>query len=185
MKGDFKRETVGNRASGCVRCLKWKISLRLAGCKICHSDIYCSLYAQWNLLSVQPWPSPIQESPSGVRPHVFGLLELNFLLKGLFIFLFKKLYIVSPCGLTFTWWGCYGLCLTWTNWACPLLFILFLCVFLSLSVYGPINCISFHEFSWQLSVFSLCSFDLVSVLLVLSTTYLFMKVGFSPEWYDP
>ena len=34
-------------------------------------------------------------------------------------------------GLTFTWWGCYGLCLTQTNRACPLLFILFLCLFLS------------------------------------------------------
>ena len=38
----------------------------------------------------------------------------------------------GPRGLTFTWWGCYSLCLTQTNPACPLLFILFLCLFLSL-----------------------------------------------------
>ena len=29
---------------------------------------------------------------------------------------------LSPRGLTFTWRGFYGLCLTWTNRACPLLF---------------------------------------------------------------
>ena len=38
----------------------------------------------------------------------------------------------GPRGLTFTWWGCYGLCLTKPTRACPLLFILFLCLFLSL-----------------------------------------------------
>ena len=40
--------------------------------------------------------------------------------------------VLSPRGLTFTWWGCHGLCLTQTSRACPLLFILFLRLFLSL-----------------------------------------------------
>ena len=47
--------------------------------------------------------------------------------------------------------------------------------------YGPFNCISFHKFSRQLSVFSLCSSGLISLLLVLSTIYLFMKVSLSPD----
>ena len=55
----------------------------------------------------------------------------------------------------------------------------FCCVYFCLN--GPFNCISFHEFSRQLSVFSLCSSDLVSALLVLSTTYLCIKVSFSPD----
>ena len=54
------------------------------------------------------------------------------------------------------------------NRACPLLSILFLCLFLS---YGPFNCISFHKFSQQLSAFSLYSSRLISALLVLSTIY--------------
>ena len=48
-------------------------------------------------------------------------------------------------------------------------------------LYGPSNCISFHKFAWELSVFSLCSSSLVSALLVLSAIYLFMKVSFSPD----
>ena len=65
-----------------------------------------------------------------------------------------------------------------TNRACPLPFILFLCLFLS---YGPFNCISFHKFSQQFYVFSLCSSGLISVLLVLSTLYFFMTVSLSPD----
>ena len=42
------------------------------------------------------------------------------------------------------------------------------------------NFISFHNF-FQLSVFSFCSSGLISALLVLSTTYLFMKVSLSPD----
>ena len=48
--------------------------------------------------------------------------------------------------------------MTKSNQACPLLYILFLCVFL----YGPFNCISFHKFSRQLSVFSLCFLPVLS-----------------------
>ena len=48
-------------------------------------------------------------------------------------------------------------------------------------LYGPFNCISFHEFSRQLSAFPLCSSGLNSALLVFSTIYLFMKVSLSPD----
>ena len=48
-------------------------------------------------------------------------------------------------------------------------------------LYGPFNCISFHEFSQQLSIFSFCSCGLSSALLVLSTIHLFMTVSFSPD----
>ena len=53
-------------------------------------------------------------------------------------------------------------------------------VLTSISV-SPINCISFHKFSRQLSVLSLCSCGLSSALLALSTMYLSMKVSFSPD----
>ena len=48
-------------------------------------------------------------------------------------------------------------------------------------LYGPFNCISFHKLSRQLPAFSLCSFCLLSALLVLSTIYLFTKVSLSPD----
>ena len=38
-------------------------------------------------------------------------------------------------------------------------------------LHGPFNCISFHKFSRQLSVLSLCSSGLISALLVLSTVF--------------
>ena len=47
--------------------------------------------------------------------------------------------------------------------------------------YSPLNCISFHKFSRQLSAFSLCSCGLISAVLDFSTLYLFMKVSLSPE----
>ena len=56
----------------------------------------------------------------------------------------------------------------------PTPFTLFLRLFLS---YCPFTCISFHEFSWQLSVFSLCSPSHISASLVLSTIYIFLKVS--------
>ena len=49
----------------------------------------------------------------------------------------------------------------------------FYSVIVSVSV--SFNCILFHKFSQQLSVFSLCSAGLISAFLVLSTIYLFMK----------
>ena len=60
----------------------------------------------------------------------------------------------------------------------PTLFILFLCHY---CLHGPFNCISFYNFSRQLSVLWLCSSGLTSALLVLSTINLFMKVSFSPD----
>ena len=84
-----------------------------------------------------------------------------------------------PRRLTFTWWRCCGLYLGHKpNELAHFLFILFLCLFLS---YGPFNFISFHKFSRQMSVLSLCSSGLISALLVLSTICRFMKVFFSPD----
>ena len=61
----------------------------------------------------------------------------------------------------------------------PSLPILFL-FFVPISVSGHFNCISFHKFSQQLSIFSLCSSSLISAKFVLSAIFLFMKVSFSP-----
>ena len=49
------------------------------------------------------------------------------------------------------------------------------------ALYGPFNCTSFHTFSRQLSIFSLYSSGHISALLVLSTTYRYMKVSISPD----
>ena len=86
-------------------------------------------------------------------------------------------------GLTSTWWGCCGLCLWQGLWhKQPSLLTSFLfCSCVCFYLYGPFNCISFHKFSKQLFAFSLCSFGLIFALLVLSTTYLFMKVSLSPD----
>ena len=85
-----------------------------------------------------------------------------------------------PRGLSFSWWGRYGLCLRYKpTELVPSLFLFFSCVYFCL--YGPFNCILFHKFSRQLAVLSLCSFGLISVLFVLLTIYLFMKVSFSPD----
>ena len=90
-----------------------------------------------------------------------------------------RLYMVlfssraNPYGLTFTWCQRHKP----TQSAHSFLFRSCVCFCL----YGPFNCISFHNVPWQLSAFSLCSSGLMFALLVLSTIYLFMKVFFSPE----
>ena len=87
--------------------------------------------------------------------------------------------ILGPCGLTFTWWECYGSCF-WhkpTELAHSVLFCSYGCFCLC----GSFNSISLHKFSRQFSVFSLCSPGLISALLVLSTIYFFIKVSFSPD----
>ena len=87
--------------------------------------------------------------------------------------------VTGPRGLPLTWWWCYCLC-PWhkpTELAHSFLFCS--CVYVCL--YGLFNCISFHKVSRQLSVFSLCSSGPISALLVLSTTYLFMKASISPH----
>ena len=61
----------------------------------------------------------------------------------------------------------------------PTPFLFRSCVYFCL--YGPFTCISFHQFSLQLSVFLLCSSGLISAILVLSTICFFMKVSFSPD----
>ena len=85
----------------------------------------------------------------------------------------------SPRGLTFMWWGCYGLCHRHKPTELTHSFLFCSCVYLCL--YGPFNCISFHAVSRQLSVFLLCSSGRISAVLVLSTTYLSMKISFSRD----
>ena len=60
----------------------------------------------------------------------------------------------------------------------------FYSVLVCFCLYGPFNCISFHEFTRQLFAFSLWSSGLISALFVLSTVYLFMK-NLSQSWYNP
>ena len=100
-----------------------------------------------------------------------------------FLFLFIAFFWLassqSPRGLTFTWWGCCGLCLWHKLIELAHSFLFCSCVCFCLC--GPFNCISFHKFSRQLPAFSIRSSGLISALLVLSTIYLFMKVSLSPD----
>ena len=77
-------------------------------------------------------------------------------------YLFGASPLWRPCGLTFSWWGCYGSCLRHkpTERAHSFLFCSCVCFCLS----SPLNCISFHKFSRQLCAFSLCSSGLISAL---------------------
>ena len=86
---------------------------------------------------------------------------------------------MTPQGLTFTCWGCRGLCLEHkpTELAHSFLF----CSCVCFSLYGPFTCISFSKFSRQLFASSHCSSGLISALLVLSTIYFFIKVSLSPD----
>ena len=85
----------------------------------------------------------------------------------------KAEYALSVCLLLSLSSLCLHLCLKLAH-----TFLFCSCVYFCL--YDPFKCISFHKSSRQLSTFSLCSSGLISALLVLSTTYLFMKVSFSP-----
>ena len=95
--------------------------------------------------------------------------------------------IVSPRRLAFAWRGCCSLYFWHKPTKLAHSFLFCSCVYFCL--YGPFNCISCHNFSWQLSTVLLCfllkaptnSCSLISVLLVLSTIHLFMKVSFSPD----
>ena len=104
------------------------------------------------------------------------------MLSGLLIFcglsVPKSFFDDGPCGLTFSWWECYGL--RARHKLTELAHSLF-CSCVWFCLYGPFNCISFHKFSRQLSDFSLCSSGLISALLALLIMYLFMKVSLSPD----
>ena len=87
------------------------------------------------------------------------------------------LLLLCPGRLAFTLWGCCGLCL----WCIPaeLAHAFWFCLCVYFCLYGPFNCVSFHKFSRQLSVFSLCSsyFCLIGLF-----NYMFLlKVSFSPD----
>ena len=79
------------------------------------------------------------------------------------------LHVVGCCSLSF-WLKPTKLAHTLSSCSC-----------VCFCLYGPFSCITFHKFLWQLSAFSLYSFGLIPTLLVLSSTYLFMKVSFSPD----
>ena len=84
-------------------------------------------------------------------------------------------FVTDPRSLTFTWWRCYSLCLrheptelAHSSLFCP-------CVYFGL--YGPFNCISFHEFSDN----SPLSHSVLPIWMVLSNICHFMRVPFGPD----
>ena len=83
-----------------------------------------------------------------------------------------------PRGLTFTWWGCFGLCF-WhkpTELAYSFFFVYF-------CLYGPFHCISFHILSRQLSAFSLFSRSYFCLIGPLS--YMSLNKSLLQPWYNP
>ena len=95
--------------------------------------------------------------------------------KTMFLETFAILFL-CPWGLTFSWWGCYGLCL----WHKPTeLAHSFYSVLVTVSVFMALSTV-FHSINYPDN--SLLSYSvLVSALLVLSTVHLFMKVSVSPD----
>ena len=99
--------------------------------------------------SEQGWPSVIPSLPEVERSAFFpAILYMSIALRK------------GPHRLTFMWWGCYGLCQRDKPTELAHSYLFCSCVYLCL--YGPFNCISFHEVSWQLFVFLLCSSSLIS-----------------------
>ena len=90
-----------------------------------------------------------------------------------------------PRRLTYMWWGCCNFCLWLNQLSLPTASCSVLESFVFFCLYGPFNCISFHKFSRQLSVFSLCSFSLISALLVLISLWKSPSaLIFNPLWFD-
>ena len=71
------------------------------------------------------------------------------------VFIIAPTTCSGPGGLTFSWWGCSGLCPTHKPAELAYSFYSVLCVCFCL--YGSIKRLSFHKFSRQLPAFSLCS----------------------------
>ena len=85
----------------------------------------------------------------------------------------------SPHGLTFTWLRCY--CLCQRHESTELAHSFLYSVLASVSLFMVLSTV-FHSInSPNNSAFSLCSSGLISVLLVLSTLYLPIKVSLSPD----
>ena len=93
---------------------------------------------------------------------------------------FSSFYVCSR-GLTFSWWRCYGLCLR--HKPTELAYSFSFCSCVCFCLYGPFNCISFHELFRHLSAFSLCSSGLISALLVLSAVYVYESLP--QPWCNP
>ena len=135
----------------------------LSGCLVLLSLFYCVGFNSWRY----------RKHPCFI---VFSAETLSLAWE---IFLYSWIMkIQSPYGLTFTWWGCYGLCLWHKPTELPHSFLFCSCVCFCL--YVPFNCIS--------SINSPDNFLLShSVLLVLFLPYwsfqlyLFVKVSLSPD----
>ena len=87
---------------------------------------------------------------------------------------------ICPCGLSFTWWRCCGLCQGHkpTELAHSFLF----CSCACFCLYGLAYTTVFHLINSPAnSLLSHCSSGFNSALLVLSAVYLFMKVSLSPD----
>ena len=80
-----------------------------------------------------------------------------------------------PRRLSFTWWGCCGLCFwhTLSKLAHSFLFCSCVCFYL----YGAFNCISFSKFSRQLSTYSLCSSGLISICFTGPFNYMYISLS--------
>ena len=86
-----------------------------------------------------------------------------------------------PYGLTVKCCGYCCLCLCLWYKPTKLAHSFWFCSCVCFCLYGPFNCIWFHNFSRQLSAFSLCSRGLISASLVLSTVYLFIEISLCPD----
>ena len=166
---------------GCCRLCFWHKPAKLADSALVCSCVSFCLYGPFNCISFHKFSRQL----SAFSLCSSGLFSALLVLSSIYLSMkvsFSPDVILCGCpyGLTFTLWGRCGLCF-WhkpTELADSFLF----CSFVCFCLFGPFNCISFHKFSRQLSVFSLSSCGLSSALLVLSTEcLLYISLWKSPS----
>ena len=114
-----------------------------------------------------------------VRPFVY--LFVPFVRPSVHSFI-RSFVHSYPRGLTFMWWGCCGLCQKLKATEPAHSFLCLYCVYFCPC--DPFNCISFHKFSRQLSVLSLCSSGPISCLIG-PFSYISLYESLLQPWYNP
>ena len=156
---------------------KWCVAYELwCVCKVLSDDV---ISTEWNtvsrdngMMNIIPasllisWPTVIIKNDPG-SIHVPTLISVSW-------------PTVSPLRLTFTWWGCCGLCQGHkpVEFAHP-----FFSVLVSISVFMALSTVFHFINSPDTLCFSLCSSDLISALLVFSTNLLWKSPSALIYWF--
>ena len=163
--------------------LRW----RGVGCGHFSSDVCVTSLIKFHF--EQEWP--VRNSVTLMSPYVFEIWEVKkIMVHNIVTFCYVLwLCLFVPCGLTLTWWGCYGLC----PWHKPTeLAHSFYSVLVSFPVFMALSVILQLMNSPDNSPLS---HSVLSVLFLRSTMYLFVKFSLngpsvgscryrSPIWWE-